>query len=91
MGIPAQEALIKSYESLKAAIESGEYKLEEETAMENIAARIKAQESIVKGWEAILAAANKTKDQLMAALTGESGGTEVPETPEEGGEETPAE
>ena len=91
MGIPAQEALIKSYESLKAAIESGEYKLEEETAMENIAARIKAQDSIVKGWEAILAAANKTKDQLMAALTGESGGTEVPETPEEGGEETPAE
>lgn len=91
MGIPAQEALIKSYESLKAAIESGDYKLEEETAMENIAARIKAQDSIVKGWEAILAAANKTKDQLMAALTGESGGTEVPETPEEGGEETPAE
>lgn len=91
MGIPAQEALIKSYESLKAAIESGEYKLEEETAMENIAARIKAQDSIVKGWEAILAAANKTKDQLMAALTGESGSTEVPETPEEGGEETPAE
>lgn len=91
MGIPAKEALIKSYESLKAAIESGEYKLEEETAMENIAARIKAQDSIVKGWEAILAAANKTKDQLMAALTGESGGTEVPETPEEGGEETPAE
>lgn len=90
MGIPAQEALIKSYESLKAAIESGEYKLEEETAMENIAARIEAQESIVKGWEAILAAANKTKDQLMAALTGESGGTEVPETPAEG-EETPAE
>ena len=83
MGIPAQEALIKSYESLKAAIESGEYKLEEETAMENIAARIEAQESIVKGWEAILAAANKTKDQLMAALTGESGGTEVPETPAE--------
>lgn len=91
MGIPAQEALIKSYESLKAAIESGDYKLEEETAMENIAARIKAQDSIVKGWEAILEAANKTKDQLMAALTGESGGTEVPETPEEGGEETPAE
>lgn len=90
-GIPAQEAIVKSYESLKAAIESGEYKLEEETAMENIAARIKAQDSIVKGWEAILAAANKTKDQLMAALTGESGGTEVPETPEEGGEETPAE
>lgn len=91
MGIPAKEALIKSYESLKAAIESGDYKLEEETAMENIAARIKAQDSIVKGWEAILEAANKTKDQLMAALTGESGGTEVPETPEEGGEETPAE
>lgn len=91
MGIPAQEALIKSYESLKAAIESGEYKLEEETAMENIAARIKAQDSIVKGWEAILEAANKTKDQLMAVLTGESSGTtEVPETPAEG-EETPAE
>ena len=84
-GIPAQEAKVKEFESLKAAIESGDYKLEEETAMENIAVRIKTQEDIVKGLEAILASANKVKDQLIAGMTGESSSTtpDVPETPAE--------
>lgn len=84
-GIPAQEAKVKEFESLKAAIEKGDYKLEEETAMENMAVRIKTQEDIVKGLEAILASANKVKDQLMAGMTGEGGST-TPEAPEDGGE-----
>lgn len=90
--IPGQEAVIASYKNLLEGLKSGDYKTSEELLAKQKEDEINRKQEEIKVLQALLDSANKIKDQLMAGLTGESSGTtEVPETPEEGGEETPAE
>ena len=90
--IPGQEAVIASYKNLLEGLKSGDYKTSEELLAKQKEDEISRKQEEINVLQALLDSANKIKDQLMAGLTGESSGTtEVPETPEEGGEETPAE
>lgn len=80
---------LKLYEELLAAIEAGTFEEEETTTIKTVQASIDSKTSQRDALNVLFEVANKRKAQLLEALTGESSST--PETPEEGGEETPAE
>lgn len=80
---------LKLYEELLAAIEAGTFEEEETTTIKTVQASIDSKTSQRDALNVLFEVANKRKVQLLEALTGESSST--PETPEEGGEETPAE